>query len=415
MEKVKRTHKQRFLLFLRILLVIILIIGILCALCSIVSVVGVKSNKNFISNIDAVKYENQLEPQLDSNGYYTFVTDDNFKVMQLTDIHIGAGFLSIKKDTMALNAVASMITAEKPDLVVVTGDIAFPVPFQAGTLNNKQSAKLFAELMEQLGVYWCLAFGNHDTEAYSYFDRETISELYESEAYPHCLFQAGPEDIDGYGNYPINVKNTKGEITQSLFMLDTHSYVDGDYLGIMWKYDCIHENQVNWYKNTLETFQAENNGAMPKSLAFFHMPLQEYKDAWYEYRDNNYQDTENVQYKFGKAGETGLIVFSSEYNYGFFDTAKELGSTQGIFCGHEHLNNFSIDYKDIRLTYDYSVDYLAYAGIMNYGLQRGCTLINIMPDSSFDCVQENYYQDKYQTIKPKEEVTLESNYHSELD
>ena len=34
---------------------------------------------------------------------------------------------------MALNAVAAMVTAEKPDLVIVTGDIAYPVPFQAGT------------------------------------------------------------------------------------------------------------------------------------------------------------------------------------------------------------------------------------------------------------------------------------------
>ena len=53
---------------------------------------------------------------------------------------------------MALNAVASMIQEEKPDLVVVSGDIAFPIPFQAGTFNNKNSARLFAQLMEHQAV-----------------------------------------------------------------------------------------------------------------------------------------------------------------------------------------------------------------------------------------------------------------------
>lgn len=412
--KEKKTAKQRFKIFIKILLIIIAVIAVICGALACISAIGIKENSNFIDSIDAVGYDSQLEPVLDSDGYYSFTTDDDFKILHLTDIHIGAGFLSVKKDTMAINAVAAMITEEKPDLVIVTGDITFPVPFQAGTFNNKTSAKLFAQLMERLGVYWTLAFGNHDTEAYSYFTREDISRLYSSEDYPHCLFQSGPEDVDGYGNHVINVKNTSGEITQSLIMLDSHSYVDGDILGIMWKYDCIHENQVKWYEDTLNSLKAENNNVMPKSLAFFHMPLQEYQDAWYEYVDNNYQDTENVQYKFGKAGEVDIVVYPSEYNYGFFDKAKELGSTQGMFCGHDHLNNFSVEYKGIRLTYGYTIDYLAYSAIKEYGLQRGCTVIDVSSDGSFDCRQENYYQDKYSPVKEKETVVFD-NYYSEAD
>ena len=352
---------------------------------------------------------------LDDNGCYTFTTDDHFKVVQLTDVHIGGGFLSIKKDSMAINAVAAMITAEKPDLVVITGDIAYPVPFQAGTFNNKTSAELFAQLMEKLGVYWVPVFGNHDTEAYSYYSREKISEFYSQEKFSHCLFQSGPEDVDGYGNSIINVKNTKGEITQSLVMLDSHSYVDNDYFGIMWKYDTIHDSQVKWYEDSLNKIKAENNDVMPKSLAFFHIAIPEYKTAWDEYRANDFKDTENVKYIYGKAGEKDYSVYTSEYNYGFFDKVQELGSTQGMFCGHDHLNNFSIDYKGVRLTYGYSIDYLAYTGIMKFGLQRGCTVIDIAPDGSFESHLENYYQDKYQTVKEKEQVDLVGNYHSELD
>lgn len=413
--KTKKTPKERFKVFLKVILIIILVIALICAAIASVTAIGIKSNSNFIQSIETVSYDKQLEPTLDDNGFYSFTTDRDFKVIQLTDVHIGAGFMSIKKDSMAINAVAAMLTAEKPDLVIVTGDIAYPVPFQAGTFNNKSSAKLFAELMEKLGIYWCPVFGNHDTEAYSFFSREEISEFYSKDIYPHCLFQAGPSEVDGFGNSIINVRNSIGEITQSLIMLDSHSYVDNDYFGIMWKYDTIHKNQVEWYEETMNSLKTENNNIMPKSLAFFHIPAPEYKDAWNEYKQNNFQDTENVKYIYGKAGETDYSVYTSEYNYGFFDKAMELGSTQGIFCGHDHLNNFSIDYKGIKLNYGYSIDYLAYAGIMKFGLQRGCTVINISPDGSYESHLENYYQEKYKSVNEKEKVDMVGNYHSELD
>ncbi|MGN1421599.1 MAG: metallophosphoesterase [Eubacterium sp.] len=414
--KVKKTGKQRLKTFGKVLLIILIIIALLAGILASVSAVGLKSNKSFISSIKAVEYDNQLKPFIDDDGYYTFVTDEDFSVMHLTDIHIGGGFLSIKKDNMALNSVAAMITAEKPDLVIVTGDITYPVPFQAGTFNNKLSARLFADLMEQLGVYWCLAFGNHDTEAYSYYTREQISEVYADEKYEHCLYQAGPEEVDGSGNYIVKVENTKGEITQGLVMLDSHSYVDGDWFGALWKYDTIHENQVQWYEQELKKLQQENVGVMPKSLAFFHIALPEYRNAWYEYRDNGYKDTDNVKYVYGKAGEKGDIVYSSNnYNFGFFNKMLELGSTQGTFCGHDHLNNFAIDYKGVQLTYGYSVDYLAYTGIMKYGLQRGCTIIDVKPDGTFESRLENYYQDKYSTVNEKEDVVMEDYYADEID
>lgn len=385
------------------------LIALAILICIAVSFIGIKSNENFIKTMNAVSYENQLKPEIADDGYYTFVTDDNLKVMQLTDIHIGAGFLSINKDSMALNAVASMIQEEKPDLVIVSGDIAYPVPFQAGTFNNKNSARLFAHLMEQLGVYWAPAFGNHDTESYSYFTREEICDFYTSEEFEHCLLQAGPEEVDGTGNYIINVKNTAGKITQSLILMDSQSYVGSGIIdGLIMKYDRIHDNQVEWYKNEIKALTEENGGEMPKSLAFFHIPLIEYRDAWQEYVNNNSKDTENVTYYYGKVGEKDSGIFCATENCGLFDAALELGSTQGFFCGHDHLNNFSVDYKGIRLTYSYSIDYLAYFGIMEYGAHRGCTIINLAPDGSFTTQLENYYQDKYSPAKDKEQVSMES-------
>ena len=73
-----------------------------------------------------------------------------------------------------------------------------------------------------------------------------------------------------------------------------------------------------------------------------------------------------------------------------------------MFCGHDHLNNIVLNYKGVDLTYNYSIDYLAYIGISKQGDQRGCTVVTVNPDGSYEQVHENYYQDKYVSLYPKE-------------
>lgn len=408
-EEKKARRKKRGKIALVVLIDIIAAIIIFLFACAGLNKSAVKSNMEFIKSIDSVSYDTrtQLVPEIADDGYYTFTTDNNFNIMQVTDVHLGAGCFSKGKDKMALETVAAMVNAEKPDLVMVTGDIAFPMPTHSGTTDNKNSAMLFAELMEQLGVYWAPVFGNHDTESYSKYTREEIAEFYSSGAYPHCLLQPGPEDVDGYCNYVINIKNTQGKITQSLIMLDTLSYVgDRAIDGIIMKYDRIHDNQIEWYKQQVALLTEENDGKTPKSLCFFHIPLVEYQDAWTEYAENDYQDTDNVKLYYGKVGEIDEMICCPEENCGLFDVAKELGSTQGFFCGHDHLNTYSLDYKGIRLTYANSIDYLAYFQIAKYGAQRGCTMITVSPDGSFDTVPESYYQEKYNALDEKEDLNM---------
>ena len=136
-----------------------------------------KSNFEVASSFDQVVYEDQLVPQKDTDGNWTFYTDRDLKVLQFTDVHIGGGIMSLKKDKKALNAVAAMVTAEKPDLVVLTGDSVYPVPFQAGTFNNGISTDMVITLLEKLGVYYTVCFGNHDSELYSDYSRDQIADM----------------------------------------------------------------------------------------------------------------------------------------------------------------------------------------------------------------------------------------------
>ena len=371
-----------------------------------------KNNFEVASSFDRVVYEDQLVPEKDADGNWTFYTDRDLKILQLTDVHIGGGIMSLKKDKMALNAVAAMLTAEKPDLVVITGDLVYPVPFQSGTFNNGISTDMVITLLEKLGVYYTVCFGNHDSELYSDYSREKIADKYANPDLKYSLFQKGPEDVDGYGNQVIKVKNSKGIVTNAFFTLDSHSYIDGDFLGIQWKYDNIHENQIEWYRESVLAIDAANKAVDPDcpmftSLCFFHIPLEEFGIAWQEYKANGYKDTENVKHFAGGYYEKDEKSYCGVYSDNFFETALELGSTKGIFCGHDHENNASVEYKGIRLTYGMSIDYLAYTGISKKGAQRGCTVISLSADGELSVSLENYYQDKYVSKYEKEKVSTD--------
>ena len=139
---------------------------------------------------------------------------------------------------------------------------------------------------------------------------------------------------------------------------------------------------------------------------FIHIPLTEQKDAWFEYMDNGYADTADAQLVYGVAGEKDPYVYCGAGEDRMFESILEQGSTQAVFFGHDHKNNFAMNYKGVQLTYSMSIDYLAYIGIYKEGAQRGCTVIDVKPDGSFVSKIENYYQDKYVSLYEKESVTM---------
>ncbi len=414
LTKEKTAKKPRGKKTLKVISIILTVIIALTAVAAVANTIIVKNNIKLAQSFDTVDFQGeQLVPEKDENGNWVFTTDGEFRVMQLTDIHLGGGFMSVGTDKKALNAVASMILAEKPDLVVATGDIAYPVPFQAGTANNESGANEFIALMEKLGVYWTVTFGNHDAEAYSYFDRETVSGFYSNPDLKYCLYQAGPEDVDGFGNHTIEVKNTKGLITQAFIMLDSQAYKDNTILSsIKGDYDNIHQNQVDWYKSEVQRMNAENkdvinqlqpgeNGGLNKDFSvvktqcFFHIPLVEMQEAWYELEANGFKDTESAKYIDGIIGETGIRVFPGKGEDNLFEAIVELGSTKAIHNGHDHYNNAEFSKDGIIFSYGNSIDYLAYLGIKNEGSQRGCAIITCKPDTSFTIDKFNYYDGGY--------------------
>ena len=409
---------------LKIVLIFILsLIFIFTVLAAVNLIIELRMRSYVDSFAPVVQADDAPTLQYDKNGDPYFISDRDLKILQLTDVHIGGGFLSVSEDKKVINAVAAMVAEEKPDLIVVTGDVSFAVPYIAGTLNNSIAHRTFMRLMENLGVYWTVTFGNHDSEAYDYFGREKVAKMYEDESLEYCLF-SGDGELSGEGNHLIHIKNSRGLITETLYMIDSHSYTDKDPLGIKWDYDYIKEDQIEWYKTSVEGAKAYNGEVFktltdeekvkyaplenPKSLIFIHIPIREVKTAYDEYVNNGCQNTENTECISGTVGEPEPYVYCSRTDEELFETALELGSTTAFFFGHDHYNNMILSYKGIKLSYGYSLDYLAYSGIDEVGYQRGCSVIIISSeDGTAEITHENYYQDKYVPLYEKESVSME--------
>ncbi len=302
--------------------------------------------------------------------------DRNLKVLQLTDIHIGNGPFTVKKDKKAISAICSLIEHVVPDLIVLSGDMVFPVSVITGSNDNLAALKALTSLIEAYKTPWTLCFGNHDAESMAKFSKSEICNYLESDELEYCLFNRGPSELDGMGNHLINVYNFDNSFNSTIFFFDNGMYLGETQLS---GYQEITESQTNWYREKVENFSVYY-GKTIDSYVYYHVPGKEYELGWESYKNG----LEDSTYFFGQAGEKNERISCPSELGTFFPTVVELGSTKAIFCGHDHLNDFSIEYKGVRLTYGKSIDYTAYVfqGIANKTEQRGGTVLSINTSTS---------------------------------
>ena len=309
------------------------------------------------------------------------ISEDDFVILAMTDLHFEDD-PELRDKT--IDMMVRNISDVNPDLVVFTGDII---------LSNHQQIDgvRFAKLFEDMGVYWTFVFGNHEARAekeyHKYFLMKNMSQ------YEHCLAKFGPSELFGYGNHIINIMNRDGSIKQSLFMFDSgrnisdkyrfENGLDSDLRG----YDYLKNNQKNWYRNHIEE-QRRVYGDF-KSLMFMHIPLCEYENV-------------NRLDKFGEYVPTGKakILYGSQYesigcspvNSGMFSLIKELGSTQAVFAGHDHVNDFCAEYDGVKLVYVQTGGYETYTmgDLRKWDESKwmqGATVITVKNDGSIELKQ----------------------------
>lgn len=286
----------------------------------------------------------------DANGN---IDDGKFKVLVSSDLH-----LYNKKEfrDKALQHLVKNISSERPDLVLFCGDIVLTDFQQIDTIQ-------FGQMMEKLGVYWAIVFGNHEARAEKEYHKYFL--IKNASSFPHCLTKIGDNSLFGFGNCKINIMNSDNTIKQTLFLMDSGRDIIDKYRvehGVPEKlqgYDFIKNNQMTWYENSIRDLR-EAHGDF-RSILFIHIPLPEYNEVMYKNENDDYVPTGKAELIYGGMFES---VGCSSFNSGMFEEIKQLGSTQAVICGHDHVNDFCAKYRDVYLVYsqwggyddDYALD-----------------------------------------------------------
>lgn len=293
---------------------------------------------------------------------------ENLKILQLTDVHIGGSLGTRKRDKLALAAVEKIVKKAKPDFVVITGDMVYPMPLlNQGSFNNLKATKMLAKLMQDLGVEWTVVFGNHDSEVWARYSKNQLGDFYES--LPSCHFEKGPKNLTGVGNHSIPIYNEDGTLNTVLMFVDSNAYLTWNFFS---GFDVIHDDQIEWYKNTIK--ELSKDGEIARSIAFFHIPPKEFKDGW----TKCYNGCKDVKYVNGFVQEKdNYFGYPKTVEGKFYGEMVKFGSCKAMFMGHDHLNTLAIEQDGMMLAYGMTIDYNAYKGIKKVHTQRGGRLIYI--------------------------------------
>jgi hypothetical protein len=253
-----------------------------------------------------------------------FDNSGRFKIAQFTDLHLKIEN-KIRCDSV-LNTIKMVIDAEKPDLVIFTGDIVTSDDVKAAwTALGKQ--------VSDAGIPWAAVFGNHDFEHYM-TNKQIMDYLV---TLPLNMSEYGPEDIHGTGNYILEVKGSKRNIPKALlYCFDSNAYSSMEKNDELGHYDWIRFNQIEWYRNESIKHTENNNGKPYPALAFFHIPLPEYSV---------------VRVMPNTVGDKEENVSSPKINSGMYCAMLESGDVMATFCGHDHENNFIGTLNNIALAY----------------------------------------------------------------
>lgn len=250
-----------------------------------------------------------------------FHANGEFKILQLTDLHY---ILDDPRATVALDCIDKTIAAEQPDLVITTGDNIFGKPAMG-------SMRRVAETISRHGVPFVMLFGNHDGEFGA-----ALPDLYDLiQKTKNCIQPRRAAGVTS-PDYILPILSHDGRRPAfTLYCLDSHSLAADRQLSL---YQWITHEQVDWFARTADSLRQANGGTPLPALAFFHIPVPEFK----------YAANDEQQILIGTRKEP---VCSPDVNSGLFLAMQQAGDVMGVFCGHDHDNDYCTLYKGLLLGY----------------------------------------------------------------
>ena len=284
--------------------------------------------------------------------------------------------------------VDELVKKLEPDLITVSGDI-----MDAPESNDE--IRFFAAFLDSYGIPWAPVWGNHDYNcgkdggiAQLEANAEVLSE------YENCLFEVGAVK-NSSGNYIIGIEE-KGQIVEAVFMMDCLDRGVCGTLGNAVTIPMLYEQEtlphLDWYSESIAVLK--ELGCTDSTL-ITHIPLNCYSDA-IEAAYKNPKCTleesytaepwnEGYEDSFGvwNEGPTGI-----SFDDLFFEEIKENGThTKHVLTGHDHYNNFSINYEGIQLTYAMKTG----PGASYINELRGCTVIKVGSEGVSELYHEYHH------------------------
>ncbi|HEY0982770.1 metallophosphoesterase [Schlesneria sp.] len=236
------------------------------------------------------------------------------RLLQLADTHFHPGDGTNKATEEMLRGLVDRV---KPDFIIHTGDF----------VNNDSSKPVEwtgMDILNGLQVPWTLCFGNHD---YPVKQAEGSLPLDDIRQKMERGFQGYHDAATGRHycyRYDIMDKDNP-QPRASLFFFQV-GYAPGDRR--------ISDPQLAWFRAQMER-DAQRQVKSPITV-FVHIPLKEYHDLF-----------ESGQAEGDKAEK---VCFDSDTGQSFQDFSAS-GRVVGVFCGHDHVNNYHGKWQGIELAY----------------------------------------------------------------
>lgn len=245
------------------------------------------------------------------------------KIVQFTDTHYIHG--NSKSDTTLL-LINRVLDEEKPDLVVFTGDIVTGKPVREGW-------DAITKLVIDRKIPFAVNLGNHDHE-YGLSRGEIASFVTK---YPYNMNTPYMQNVSGVMNDAIPVHGGKNGLAVEalIYCFDSGAYSTIDGVG---GYGWITASQIEWYKKQSLAYTVANNFRPLPALAYFHIPLPEYRLA--------FDDSKNK--RFGVRTENEC---APNLNSGMFLAMREMRDVMATFVGHDHVNDYIVNYYGVALAY----------------------------------------------------------------
>ena len=309
------------------------------------------------------------EPAGPGQTVLRFREDGTFKIMLFADPQDDE---DLEETTTAIMCEA--LDKYEPDLVIYLGDNTVADGYE----NQKAAIEVVTKPVVDRGIPFAIVFGNHDEE--HNVSKEELLEIYRSLG---CLTYDAVPDMHGCGTCNLPILSSDGKRTAfNLWLIDSGDYNrDEGATG----YDYVHQDTIDWYKETAAALAEENGGEPVPAMDFQHIVIPEIYDALYakfpfslgaltQERYGNYYSLLPV---FTRLNGYWLEVPCPPDVYdGQLEAWVDTGDVIAEFHGHDHNNSYEVNVAGVDIVNVPSVGCNSYSK----DIDRGAGLITLYED-----------------------------------